>query len=141
MADGTDVLLLFYSEDPFSVSDLVDVRNVLATPDTATVPVTPTVKTVPPVESVAPLPPDPAMIAVEETKNAALDRIDMAIQSCSIALFNVTNSRLSRFLRWQMVALKKLKSLYEEFMPMPSMMGQDALIADQQLLTSSVSGV
>lgn len=159
MPDGTDVILLFYSEDPFSVADLVDVRNILMPPQGEKLPLDPQTpnseagvikhrpsfpvrrlkaETPPPkkeeVKPEEPPPPDPALLAVEETKNEALDRIDDAIRLCSIALFNVTNSRLSRFLRWQMAALKKLKSMYEEYMPMPSSMGQDSIISDTQLL-------
>lgn len=167
MPDGTDVILLFYSEDPFGVADLVDVRNVLMLDAFPVQPETPIVKSrsrffmkrslerespdkkkesyfvqrllekagTVPVENTEPLPPDPAMLALEDTKNEALDRIDDAIRMCSTALFNVTNSRLSRFLRWQMAALKKLKSMYEEYMPMPSTMGQDSIISDTQLLS------
>lgn len=152
MPDGTDVIYLFYSEDPFSVADLVDVRNILMPPQGEKLPLDPQPPNIvkhrpsylvrrflekaqtPPKKEEEPPPPDPALLMIEETKNEALDRIDDAIRMCSIALFNVTNSRLSRFLRWQMAALKKLKSMYEEYMPMPAQMGQDSMISDTQLL-------
>lgn len=118
LPDGTDIVYLFYVEDPFGVADLVNTRK--NQPD-------------PTMMAADPMSEDPASGALVQSNpyEEILDRIDEAIKQCSIELYRVSASESSRKLRYQMAGLKKLLSLYELD---PAVLGQESLIGEEQLL-------